>query len=109
MLCERISKLSIPASRAAISHSLYKDYGMSQSVIAAKLGIAQPAVYKYLNNRYSKQVSQTVELIKSMGTYKSTVKEIATTKSVAKARKMVEALALEKRVFEFCIILQENQ
>jgi len=47
--------MTVPAARAAVVHSLAKR-GLSQTRIAKAVGIAQPAVNKYLSGKYSKRI-----------------------------------------------------
>ncbi|VVB77427.1 Uncharacterised protein [uncultured archaeon] len=57
--CKNITKVILPAIRASVAEVLYKDHQYRQKEIADKLGVAQVAVSKYLNGRYSACISQT--------------------------------------------------
>lgn len=59
--CKKLTKQILPAVRASIAETMSKKYNYTQEAIAAKLGVVQVAVSKYLNNKYSKEI----ELIKS--------------------------------------------
>lgn len=49
--------LIITATRIVISKRLKREHGMTQHQIARRLGIAQPAVSKYLSGRYSRKIA----------------------------------------------------
>ena len=53
--CNEAFKLTIPAIRIALAKAMAAQK-ISQSDIAKKLGVAQPAVSKYLSGKYSKEV-----------------------------------------------------
>jgi len=74
--CERAMRIAIPAMRVSVSNRLNKEHNMSESEIAKRLGIAQPAVSKYLNRRYSKRIARLEKLISSKGLEKPVVKAI---------------------------------
>ena len=61
--CDEVFKLTIPAVRIATAKSLARKYAMSQSEIAKRLGIAQPAVSKYLSGKYTKNVRKLESMI----------------------------------------------
>lgn len=63
--CNSITKQILPAVRICIAEQLSSKYGMSQSEIANKLGIAQVAVSKYLNGKYSISVRKAKNRLKS--------------------------------------------
>jgi predicted transcriptional regulator len=109
MLCERLTKFSIPAVRAAVSDALYYDYKMPQAGIAEKLGVAQPAVYKYLKKRYSGNVSMVVDFLKSKNIYKQIVKEAVSGASSARIQEMVERLASSNELYSYCSSLLANK
>ena len=56
-------KVTIPAVRIAVAIALSKEHGMSETVIANRLGVAQAAVSKYLSGRYSARIGRLVRLI----------------------------------------------
>ncbi len=102
ILCEKLTKLSIPAIRAEVSCELYKKYGMSQKAIAEKLGIAQPAVYKYLNGSYSKNVAEVAKFLSSSKACRHISKAIASGCKPESAQAMIEKLASSKPVLSYC-------
>lgn len=61
--CDEIFKLTIPAARIAVARTLNKRYEMNQEQIARNLGLAQAAVSKYLNGRYSQKIKRVEWLI----------------------------------------------
>jgi predicted transcriptional regulator len=54
--CMQITSVVLPAVRASVASKLY-DMGYGQESIADELGIAQAAVSKYMNKRYSSEVA----------------------------------------------------
>ncbi|MDE1768533.1 MAG: helix-turn-helix domain-containing protein [Candidatus Micrarchaeota archaeon] len=73
--CNDITRHILPAIRASVSESLSSRYNFSQQQIADKLGIAQVAVSKYLNGRYSERVNKIKTLINSQGLCEDIVKQ----------------------------------
>ena len=61
--CDEVFKLTIPAVRIAAAKSLSKRYSMSQSEIAKRLGIAQPAISKYLKGRYTAPIKRLESVV----------------------------------------------
>ena len=59
--CKRIVSSMIPAVRIRVAEVLNSKYGYKQKEIAAKLGVVQVAVSKYLNKKYSESVEQEKE------------------------------------------------
>jgi hypothetical protein len=60
--CGRLFRITIPATRAAVVHSLDRK-NISQTEIAKKLMITQPAVNKYLKMSYSKEIKSLCDFI----------------------------------------------
>ena len=60
---ERASKKIVPAARIVIARQLKEKYNMTESHIAEILGVAQAAVSKYLNNKYSSPVGKLYKKI----------------------------------------------
>ena len=102
MLCEKLTKFSIPAVRIAVSDTLYGNYKLSQETIALKLGVAQPAVYKYLRGKYSERVSMVTNFIKSNGIHEPIAKAIMSGSNSVKVQEMIERLASSKKVSMYC-------
>ena len=63
--CDRITRYVLPAVRISVAEGLKERYSMNQQQIAAKLGVAQVAVSKYLNGRYSTSVKKIRNYINS--------------------------------------------
>ena len=61
--CDRIAKYVLPAVRVSVAEGMKNEYSMSQQKIAQKLGVAQVAVSKYLNGRYSDNVKRIRDYI----------------------------------------------
>lgn len=65
--CSSITRFVLPAVRASVAESMRKKYSYNQQEIAEMLGIAQVAVSKYMNGRYSKHVAEIKKYIISNG------------------------------------------
>jgi predicted transcriptional regulator len=63
MECKRITKVILPAIRASVAEIMCRRYDYNQAEVAAKLGIVQVAVSKYLNNRCSEGIGSVKEYI----------------------------------------------
>lgn len=61
--CKDIIRVVLPAVRASVAEEVHDKYSYSQEEIAKRLGVAQVAVSKYLNGRYSKEISQMKKYI----------------------------------------------
>ncbi len=67
MECNNITKLVLPAIRINMAEQFSARYNLSQKEIAQKLGIAQVAVSKYLNGKYSESLKKAKESVFTMG------------------------------------------
>jgi len=56
VLCEVMTKQIIPAVRVVVTKQLYDKHNFNQEEIAAKLGITQAAVSKYLAGKYTQDI-----------------------------------------------------
>lgn len=56
--CSSITRFVLPAVRASVAEKMRKKYSYNQQEIADILGIAQVAVSKYVNGRYSNHVAE---------------------------------------------------
>ncbi len=65
--CGRISRYILPAVRACVAEKMSERYNYNQQEIAIRLGIAQVAVSKYLNGRYSRSVKVIKDHIERRG------------------------------------------
>ncbi|MCL5404983.1 MAG: hypothetical protein M1125_04085 [Candidatus Marsarchaeota archaeon] len=102
MLCEKIARLSVPAVRIAVSETLYNEYNMPQSRIAAALGIAQPAVYKYVHRRYSRSIGTIKGYVLSKGLHNGIIRDIINGKGSEQVSRHIEHVATNKAVLKFC-------
>lgn len=62
--CDKIAKVLLPAIRINIAEEMQLEYNLSQQEIADRLGIAQVAVSKYLNGKYSSTVKRMRDYIR---------------------------------------------
>ena len=100
--CDEAFRLTIPAIRIAIAKAMAAQK-ISQAEIAKTLGVAQPAVSKYLSGRYSDDVravenaidkSQLGELVR-----------IAMTGDIKRISKKIDEQAASKRLVEKAMAL----
>ncbi|MHA1311670.1 MAG: transcriptional regulator [Candidatus Helarchaeota archaeon] len=68
--CENIVKYVIPSLRGEIVRSLYKKYKMEQKEIADILGLSQPSISYYINNKRG-------EYLEILEEYKDQIQEIS--------------------------------
>jgi predicted transcriptional regulator len=61
--CKDITRIVLPAVRASVAEVMHDKYGYKQEEIARKLGVVQVAVSKYLNGKYSKEISGVKDYI----------------------------------------------
>ncbi|MHA1271649.1 MAG: transcriptional regulator [Candidatus Helarchaeota archaeon] len=71
--CENIVKHVIPSIRGEIVRTLYNDHKMGQKEIADILGLSQPSVSYYINNKrgepidilepYKEQINEIIQII----------------------------------------------
>ena len=62
--CRKISKEILPAVRASVAQTMIIECNYRQREIAEKLGVVQVSVSKYINKKYSKEISDIVGYIK---------------------------------------------
>jgi predicted transcriptional regulator len=55
-LYETATNETVPAIRSCIAKELVNKYRLSEDRVARLLGVAQPAISKYMNGRYSERV-----------------------------------------------------
>ncbi len=75
--CDSIIKVVLPAVRVSMAEEMRSRYNLNQQRIAKILGIAQVAVSKYLNGRYSSEVRRASEYIKKNGLVDDIAKKAA--------------------------------
>jgi len=100
--CEQALRLTIPAVRIAVAETL-ADRGMRQKEIAKVLGVAQPAVSKYLNHKYSSKVARIEQLVKGEGLEKRVVKMAVNHKSKTEISKNIDRAASHSTVVRFAL------
>ncbi len=61
--CGSLTRDLLPAVRAYTAEQLSRKYNLTQTEIAMRLGIAQVAVSKYLNGKYSSKVKSMKDRI----------------------------------------------
>ncbi|MGC8676017.1 MAG: transcriptional regulator [Candidatus Micrarchaeia archaeon] len=98
MECEHITKQILPAVRISVAEALAKK-GLTQMQIAARLGIAQAAVSKYLTGKYSHGIKELSERLTRSGLNDKIVSEALAGKPVAEINSLIDALC-EKLVLE---------
>lgn len=74
--CAAITRVILPAVRASVAEEMKHKYKYNQQQIADILGIAQVAVSKYLNGRYSSSVKKIKEHIMAKGLDKEIVNSV---------------------------------
>ena len=56
--CEDVTKVFLPAMKAAIAKRLHSSHNFTQVEIAGELGVTQAAVSKYISGDYSDDIKQ---------------------------------------------------
>ena len=90
--CRSITLVIIPAIRASVAEQMQKKYRYKQAEIARKLGIVQVAVSKYLNGKYSREVSRVKEYITRHGLETEIAEGIARNEDEKSINSRVDAL-----------------
>ncbi len=73
---------TVPAARVIIAKTLVGKHKLSESEVAKRLGVAQAAVSKYVNGKYSPKITKRMKSIernlgKNKGTIDSYIEKIA--------------------------------
>lgn len=76
MECKRITRVILPAIRASVAEIMCRKYDYKQGEVAAKLGVVQVQVSKYLNNRCSSGIECVKGRILRSGLSEGVVKSI---------------------------------
>jgi predicted transcriptional regulator len=92
MECNSITRLVLPAIRINIAEQLEHRYGMRQREIAARLGIAQVAVSKYLSGNYSKALKELTEKVRKSGIVDGAVIKAAGTEDEKEVNALISDL-----------------
>lgn len=90
--CKSITRVLLPAIRASVAEVMRKRYSYKEQEIAAKLGVVQVAVSKYLNRRYSKQIGDARRLIVREGLNERIVRKILNDASRVDIDREIDAL-----------------
>jgi predicted transcriptional regulator len=93
--CKKITRVVLPAVRAAVAQSLKEKHHYSQVEIAKKLGIVQVAVSKYINGRYSEEVEKVKRKIAEKGIGAGLVEEIVKGMDSGKIAESIEHICAE--------------
>ncbi len=101
LACIEITKDILPAVRAAIAERLSKEYNYRQIDIAKKLGVAQVAVSKYLNNKYSKHVARIKEFVVEKGMLNNVIKEILNGDEQTKISRKIDEVCSSDSLLSF--------
>jgi predicted transcriptional regulator len=91
--CERAVKITIPAIRVAVFETLREKHKMRETEIAKGLGIAQAAVSKYSNGKYSKKINLVKKAVLSRGLEKGIVHLILLHKGPEKVNELIDKTA----------------
>jgi predicted transcriptional regulator len=89
-------RIVVPAMRVAVAKKL-SEHGMSQVEIAKRLGVAQAAISKYLNNDYSKKIAAMERLIEKRKLERRIV-DLALSGNKKALENAVGSLALNSRI-----------
>jgi len=100
--CEQALRLTLPAVRIAVAERLSLR-GMKQEEIARLLGVAQPAVSKYLNHKYSSKVARIERLIKEEGLEGEVVQMVFKHKSKNEISKNIDRTASHGILVQFAL------
>ncbi|MCL5413446.1 MAG: helix-turn-helix domain-containing protein [Candidatus Marsarchaeota archaeon] len=90
--CDKIAKVVLPAVRISIAEEMQSEYNLSQQEIADKLGIAQVAVSKYLNGKYSGTVKRMRDYIKDNKLANKIARKAAENGKASDVRNMINEL-----------------
>jgi predicted transcriptional regulator len=101
--CEKAMRLTIPAVRIAVSCTLKREHGMSETLIARRLGIAQAAVSKYISGDYSKKVARVVEAVVSQKVHLPIVNAILKDGKMGRVPSLVDKVASGSELVAFAL------
>ena len=89
--CITITSVILPAVRASVAEKLLQ-MGYGQESIAKELGIAQAAVSKYKNQRYSEKIKHIKNYIDEGKLYTGIIESIETKKGKENVEKDINSL-----------------
>ncbi len=90
--CKSIVRVLLPAVRVSMAEAMHTDFGYNQEQIAAKLGVVQVAVSKYLRGRYSKRIASAKRYIAKHRLADAIIKGIASGYSRQQTDKAIDEL-----------------
>ncbi len=93
--CRTLTNELIPGVRACLAQLMRSKYGMTQQEIANKLGIAQVAVSKYVNMKYSAAVAKAARKVSKSISDSDFTQEIIKSKSPDEANRKIERFCEE--------------
>ena len=96
--CRIITNELIPGVRACLAKQMMRRYGVTQQEIAKKLGIAQVAVSKYMNMKYSEPVARAVRKASRSISKSGLMQEIIRSKNPDEANRKIERFC-EKQAY----------
>lgn len=96
--CAKIFRLTVPAVKATVARDLTLKHRLSEKRIAKSLGIAQPAISKYLNGKYSREAGLFEDLIRSNPSYRRIITAVVSDKNPHEISQMIDRVAAERRV-----------
>ena len=100
LLCRTITKLTLPAVRAAISEELSRK-GYTQAQIADSIGIVQVGVGKYLHKKYSSEVREIREFVQARGFCRKIVDGIISGRSLEETEDAIDRLCNNSELIDF--------
>jgi predicted transcriptional regulator len=89
--------------RIAVSCTLKRERGMSETLIAKRLGIAQAAVSKYLSRDYSNRVARVVEEVIARRAHLAVVNAILKKGEVGHVQNLVDRAASDAKLIAFAL------
>lgn len=90
--CKSITQCILPAIRASVAQQMSDRYGWKQVQIASSLGVAQVAVSKYLNRRYSPNVGKMERYLTKNKTISKLVEDMVKGKSAEQISREIDRL-----------------
>lgn len=101
--CERAMKLTIPSVRIAVAKMLKKEHEWSETDIAKALGVAQPAVSKYMTGNYAPELNVIVDRIISDGLHAQIVGMILKKAGTERVNALIDKVSSDKRLLDLAL------
>lgn len=100
MICNKITKIILPAVRIRMAEEMRSRYNLKEKEIADILGINQVAISKYLNGKYSAQIKEISHAIGKNEMVEEKTKQIIALHNRSEINKVLnnicEVIVLEK-------------